>query len=153
VTALASVTDVTTRLDFSLDDAEKAAVGGALEDLSEEALFYSGDDRWDVDTAPGLVKTIVAKAVARWARNMNGYVISRAGDETVGWPKAEEEVGSATFSTREIKLLKAIGSGRKTTSAFGTISVVAYAPRRDADTYIRFAGNDKPIGFVDPSGW
>jgi hypothetical protein len=84
---------------------------------------------------------------------MNGYVMSRAGDETVGWPQAEAEVGSPSFSARDIKLLKAIGSGRRSPGAFGTISVVAFAPRTDADISIRMADGSKPIPFVDPCGW
>jgi hypothetical protein len=154
VTALASVAEVNSRLDFDLDDIEKTAVSSALEDLSEEARFYSGESRWeDPETVPALVKTTIAKAVARWARNMNGYVMSRAGDETVGWPQAEAEVGSPSFSARDIKLLKAIGSGRRSPGAFGTISVVAFAPRTDADISIRMADGSKPIPFVDPCGW
>jgi hypothetical protein len=154
VTALASVADVNNRLDFDLDDAEKVAVSSALEDLSEEARFYSSEGSWeDPDTAPNLVKTIIVKAVARWARNMNGYVVSRAGDEAVGWAAAEAEAGSPSFSVREVKLLKAIGAGRRSTGAFGTISVSAFAPRCDTDIYISMSDGSRPIPWRDPCGW
>lgn len=153
MTAFAELTDVQKRLDFALDESEQEAVESALEDLSDEARFYAGQLWVNLQDVPNLAKTIVIKAVSRWARNMNGYVISRAGDETVGWPEASGEVGSASLSQREIKLLKAIGSGHKTVGGFGTISVVAYSKRVDADTYIAIQDSNRAIPFVDPSGW
>lgn len=150
--ALVDASAVTNRLDFTLDAAESAAVESAIEDLSNDARYY-GDPNWEPATVPDIVKTTIAKAAGRWARNMNGYLTSRAGDETVSWADAETAAGSPEFTNREIKLLKAVGTGRKSAGAFGTISVVARAPRRDADTYIRLAGDNKPMPFVDPSGW
>jgi hypothetical protein len=153
VAAFAELTDVQKRLDFALDEFEQNAVESALDDLSDEARFYAGQVWANLQEVPNLARVTVIKAVARWARNMNGYVISRAGDETVGWPEAAGEVGQATLSQREIKLLKAIGSGRTSVGAFGTISVVAYGKRVDADTYIAIQGSNRAIPFVDPSGW
>jgi len=147
------VTEVQARLDFELDAEERVAVASALEDLSDEARYYAGQAWTDPAKVPNLAKVIVVKAVARWARNMSGYVQSRAGDEVVSWPEAKEEVGSASFSPREIKLLKAIGSGYRASGTFGTVSVVAREYREDADTHIAISGSNRPIPFVTPSGW
>lgn len=153
MTAFAAVADVQARLDFELDELQQTSIESALDDLSDEARYYAGQSWDDLNEVPNLARVTVIKAVARWARNMNGYILSRAGDEAVGWPKAEGEVGSASLSSREIKLLKSIGSGRSAAGAFGTISVVARSARVAVDTFVAINGSNRPIPFVDPSGW
>lgn len=126
----AQVEDVQNRMDFDLDDAERTAVYAALQDMSDEARYYGGRE-WDVpEAAPRMVRITVLKAVSRWAKNMHGYTLSRAGDEQVQW-KGGEPVPQ--FTAAEIKLLKAIGDERLT-PAFGTVELYAYTdPEKTVD--------------------
>src|SRR4051794_40804003 len=96
----AEVDDVQRRLDFTLDELEAESVLAALEDLSDEARFIAERDWEVVSTVPNLVRNTVVKAVARWAKNMNGYVQSRAGDETVVWSDLGPEAGAPEFTRR-----------------------------------------------------
>lgn len=140
----ALVEDVQRRLDFALDTAEHAAVQAALEDMSSEARYY-GNRAWpDPSATPNIVRATVIKAVARWARNMNGYVTSRAGDETLSWSDVGPEAGAPEFLPKEIKLLKAIGDGRAGAFSIGSAEVVAYDPsyRNIDDGRIHIAGRD-----------
>ena len=70
----------------------------------------------------------------------------------IAWAQAKEAAGSAEFTAAERKLLKAVGSGRRT-GAFGTISVAAYGRRQETDIYIAVSDGSSPIPFVDPSCW
>lgn len=158
MTALASLTMVAERLDFDLDEAQEIAVEGALEDLSEEARFYGGQDWPMPEDAPNIVRTTIAKATARWARNMNGYIQSKAADEAVTWAEAGDAAGSAAFSAAELKLLKAVGEGRKGSPAFGTITIVARGPRTGAlswDGRVPIQGCPETFPFynTETDGW
>jgi len=148
--------DVQRRVDFDLDEQERIAVSSALEDMSDEARFHAGQEWPNPELAPRQVRRIVVRAVARWAENMNGYVTSRAGDETLTWTDLGPEAGQPEFTKKEVKMLKALGEGR-TGSFVGTVSLVAYSPlsydRWDGTLPVQ--GSTKPFPFFNPltNGW
>lgn len=154
MTAFATATDVQSRLDFTLSALEATAVDNALSDLSDEARFIAGREWADVANLPNQVRNTVIKAVARWARNMNGYVMSRAGDETLQWSDVGDAAGSAEFTGKEIKLIKAVGDGRIGGDFFGSVETYAYiAPRPYADEYVPVdGGGTKMFPFNQPGG-
>lgn len=121
----ASLEELENRLDWTLDEGEERVAETALEDASDLARAYGRE--WDVLTAPRLVRTLVLKAASRYMKNYQGYILSRAGDETVQWSdKAGEDMGTVYFSKPEVKLLQEL-AGRRTslisvpTLAWGTV--------------------------------
>lgn len=118
---IATITELQSRLDWTLDTGEQSVAAAALADLSDDARFY-GSARWDSDTAPRQVKSIVLRAAARFMRNPDGYTQSRAGDETLMWSDMGEDAGTAHFNEREQKTLAAL-AGR----GMGLVSVQAVA--------------------------
>lgn len=152
----AGVEDVQRRLDFTLDELEQGVVTSHLEDMSDEARYHAGREWPDPLDVPNLVKRTVIKCVARWARNMNGYIVSRAGDETLTWADLGPEAGAPEFTAKEIKLLKAMGSQRKE-PFFGTAELYAHTtPGTSAyDGRLPVSGSPKTIPFYNPltDGW
>lgn len=125
---LATLPELQSRLDWQLDTGEQSVAQGALEDLSDDARFY-GSQRWDSTTAPRQVKSLVLRAAARFMRNPDGFVQSRAGDETIQWSDGGEDAGTAHFTEREQKILAAL-SGRG--QGIVSVQAVAYGPTRTA---------------------
>jgi hypothetical protein len=121
---LATLPELQARLDWQLDTGEQSVATGALSDLSDDARFY-GSSRWDSDTAPRQVKSLVLRAAARFMRNPDGFVQSRAGDETIQWVDGGEDAGTAHFTEREEKILATL-AGRGT--GLTSVNVVAYGP-------------------------
>lgn len=151
----AQAADVQNRLDFTLSSLEATAVDNALKDLSDEARFIGGRDWANVDTLPNPLRNTVIKAVARWARNMNGYVLSRAGDETLQWSNIGDAAGAPEFTRKEVKLIKAVGDGRGGQDFFGSVETYAYIPPGTfpADYYVTVNGGGlKPFPFNQPGG-
>ena len=150
----AGAADVQDRLDFTLAELEATAVDRVLEDLSDEARWIAGREWTDVSSVPNQVRNTVIKATARWARNMNGYVLSRAGDETLQWPDVGDAAGAAEFTAKEVKLIKAVGDGRTGDTFFGTVETYAYiAPGKYRDEYVPVAGGGtKDFPFNQPGG-
>jgi hypothetical protein len=129
----ASLEELTARLDWTLDEGEERIAHSSLEDASELARAHGRD--WDADTAPRLVRTLVLKAAARYMKNYQGYITSRAGDETVGWSdKAGEDMGTVYFSRDEIKMLQDL-AGRRT--ALISVPVVAWQVGTEVDNGTR----------------
>lgn len=125
----ASLEELKKRLDWTLDDGEERVAETALEDASDLARAYGRD--WDPTTAPRLVRTLVLKASARYMKNYQGYILSRAGDETVQWSdKAGEDMGTVYFSKDEIKLIEGL-AGRRTSLI--SVPVVAYKEKYALD--------------------
>lgn len=121
---LATLPELQARLDWDLDPGEQNVATGALEDLSDDARFY-GSSRWDSTTAPRQVKSLVLRAAARHMRNPDGFVQSRAGDETIIWSDGGEDSGTAHFTEREEKILASL-AGRGT--GLTSVQVVAWGP-------------------------
>jgi hypothetical protein len=107
--AFATLDELKGRLDWTLDADEERIANGALEDASELARGYGNKPWADAATAPRMVKTLVLVACARYMRNPEGYVQSRAGDETLAWDELGDKAGSVYFTDREIKLLSGLG--------------------------------------------
>jgi hypothetical protein len=134
---LATLQELTNRLDWTLDADELRIAAGALEDASDLARGYGRD--WDAATAPRLVRTLVLKACRRYMNNPNGYTQSRAGDETLGWNDAAgENAGTVYFTADEQKLLQGL-AGKA--SGLVSVPVTAWGSQRT-----------KPIGWVPVQG-
>ena len=102
---LASLEDLKLRLDWELDANEERVATAALEDLSNEARFF-GSATWSgPTTSPQFVRTLVLKAAARYMKNVEGYVQSRAGDESVQWSEIPDIMGTASFTKEEERKL------------------------------------------------
>lgn len=125
--ALAAIAQLAVRLPFVMDEDELREAGGALDDLSDEARFY-GNSRWTTPTlAPYAVVNMVLKAAARHMKNYEGFVTSRAGDETTTWTDRKsnpDENGSATFSAEERGRLAEHGGKQR--SGFHSVGMFAY---------------------------
>lgn len=152
--SFAQVGDVQRRLDFTLGEQEAVAVESELENMSDEARYIAGREWADPTLVPNQARNTVVKAVARWARNMNGYVMSRAGDETLQWANVGREAGAPEFLDKEVKLLKAIGDGRIGHDFFGSVETYAYIPPGVCDNgYVPVDGGGfKPFPFNQPNG-
>ena len=125
--AYATVDEVQTRLEWTLDTGERAVAQGALDDLSDWARHYGR--AWPVATVPTSVKRLVIRAAARYMRNPDGFEQSRAGDETVIFNHAAHTPGSAEFSDNEIKAIKATA---RLAPSMGSIQMTAHATKLPA---------------------
>jgi hypothetical protein len=149
----ATLPELQARLDWTLDAGEQSVATAALADLSDDARFY-GSQRWDSTTAPRQAKSLVLRAAARHMRNPDGYVQSRAGDETIQWSDGGEDAGTAHFTEREQKILGALaGRGQGIVS----VQTVAHGPlRASGPRYInpmtKGVGNDDTIYAPTDSG-
>ena len=99
--SLATIAELSARLDWQLD-ADETRVGlAALEDLSNEARFYGSVSWVSGNVSPPFARTLVLKAAARYMKNVEGYVRSRAGDEAVDWAEIPDIMGTASFTEGE----------------------------------------------------
>lgn len=141
--ALAAVSELAARLSFVMSADEQREAVGALEDLSDEARFY-GRSNWETpETSPREVKNLVLKAAGRHMKNYEGYTVSAAGDERVGWSDRKtspDEDGSATFSPAERRRLGELAGNRQ--PDLETAGMFAYQTRR----------NRRHEGYVPDSG-
>lgn len=139
---LATLQELTNRLDWSLDADELRIAAGALEDASDLARGYGRD--WDADSAPRLVRTLVLNACRRYMNNPNGYTQSRAGDETLGFNDAAgENAGTVYFTADEQKLLKGL-AGKA--SGLVSVPVTAWGPQRNSSVgWVPVQGGGKPF--------
>ena len=151
MSAYAEVDEVQARLEWTLDDGERAVAQGALDDLSDWARHYGR--HWPVAKVPGLVKRLVIRAAARYMRNPDGYEQSRAGDETVIWNHAANTPGSAEFSDPEIAAIKALtrpaGFGSIQMTAWNTDPaqvdrVEGFVPSEGSESFPLFSSNTEP---------
>jgi hypothetical protein len=125
--SLASVEEVQARLDWTLDDGERQVADGAITDLSDDARFY-GSNSWTEANCPRQVKNLVVRAAARFMRNPDGYVTSRAGDETVAWTDRKEDAGVATFTRQEQDQLAELAGNTRT--GLTSVPMAAFGPTR-----------------------
>lgn len=148
---LVSITDLASRLPFTLDADETREAEGALADLSFDAQAI-GSQLWvDPETTPLAVKNLILRAAARHMKNYEGYTLSRAGDETVQWTDKGESAGTATFTPDEKKIIAQM-AGR---GAFiGTVGVYAYpAPDRKIGYVPSAQGADFPLFADEVEPW
>ncbi|EFL15328.1 hypothetical protein [Streptomyces sp. C] len=150
--AYATLDELKGRIDWELDEDELRIAAGALEDASDLAATYGRE--WPEDQAPRLVKTLVLKSAARYVRNPNGYVQSRAGDEMLQWSDAHgRDSGSVYFTREEVRLLEEL-AGRKrgiysaSVSAWGTkpqsVDAGGYVPTGQGDPFPLFGDAVSP---------
>lgn len=164
--ALASIEELTVRIDRELDDRETAMAQAALADASELARFY-GRNWLSAGQAPRLVRTLVLRAAKRLMSNPEGYVISRAGDETLGFSDktGSENYGTVYFTKDEQALLAELG-GRS--GSLSTAGITAYGTRRNWECYtghrrsgyddegrvpVDYAGRTFPLYCSDDGPW
>lgn len=143
---LATLDELKARLDWTLDSDEERIAQSALEDASILARVYSGLDLPDPQSAPRMIKTLVLRASARYMRNPDGYVTSRAGDETLAWnDDAGENAGTVYFTDDEQDLLKEIG-GRK--GGLASVQITAWNSRISNRTgWVPSADGTRPFPF------
>ncbi|WNV90308.1 hypothetical protein [Umezawaea sp. Da 62-37] len=129
------------RLDWTLDDDEERLGAAALDDLSGWARHYGR--AWpDPLAAPQLVRTLVLGAAVRYMRNPDGYVTSRAGDETLTWAELGDNAGSAHFNRDELRALTSM-SGK---TALLSAPISTWGPQRKRDaSYVPVVGGGKPF--------
>lgn len=122
--SLVTLAELKARCDWTFDADEDRAAPGYLDEASDLVCAY-GRDSWTSTSAPRMAKNIVISAVRRFMRNPEGYVTSRAGDETVAY--AEDPNAATIYLTQaEIKLLRGLsGSGSLRSAA-----VSAWGPHK-----------------------
>lgn len=103
----ATIEELQARLDFEMDETERRLGVSALADLSDEARHYGSTNWLGPNTSPPVIRTWVLKAASRYMKNIEGYVQSRAGMESVTWHEYDE-MGTASFSRAEIKAIQEI---------------------------------------------
>lgn len=125
MTNFATVDELATRLDFDLDAKTTGIAQAALDDLSEDARHY-GRSWPEPLLAPSMVKRLVLGAAQRFMTNYEGFVTSRAGDETLTWTDLGEDAGSPRFIQREINQLRQLGGHD---NGFASVDVFTWSNR------------------------
>lgn len=112
---LAPLSELLKRLDWELDDAEREHAEAALETASNLVRAY-GRSNWGTMEdgtyvpVPVTASTIAIAAARRYMVNSDGYTVSRAGDETVGWDELGDKAGSVYLTDEEKRLIRALVS-------------------------------------------
>ena len=145
---LATVSDVSSRLEDELDEHQLGMVAEYIGDASDSARHY-GSGKWMSDNCPRVVRRIVAAAVARFMRNPDGLTQSRAADETLAW---EDPDRGPEFTDEEIARIRkqAAIPMRRPNQGFSTAQFSAWGDRRDSETiYTPWGtGDSKPFPFI-----
>jgi hypothetical protein len=123
---LTSVEEVESGLDWDLSDKEKGIAEDAIEDLSDDARHYGLSGWSTTEVTPRQVSRLVRRAAQRYMKNYDGYIQSRAGDETLVWDNQGEQAGSPYFTKAEIAQLRSY----KQQSGLVSVELTAYGPRR-----------------------
>lgn len=141
---LATLEELAARLPFVMDEDEEREAAGALEDLSDDARTY-GKPTWEtIARTPQQVRNLILRAAARHMKNPDGYTQSRAGDESVSWTDRGEAAGSATFTDREVKVLRQLAGN--TRNGFHSVGIYAYGRKpASAVGLVGDAGSSEPI--------
>jgi len=138
MSTFATLDELRDRLDWTLDPDEERLAASALEDASDEARMHGRD--WTTEHAPRLVKTVVLKAVVRYLRNPDGYVSSRAGDETLTWSdRGDPNAGAVSFTRDEIALLREL-AGKRAGLTSAPITAWSQRPHRHGPGYVPVDG-------------
>ncbi|GGK13209.1 hypothetical protein GCM10010124_02210 [Pilimelia terevasa] len=141
----ATIKELTGRLDWTLDDDELRIAGTALVDASDLARGYGRN--WPVATVPALVRTLVLRSAARYMRNPDGYVTSRAGDEALTWSDLGAEAGTPYFTRPEKALLARLAGNHRLTS----VPATAWQTKaRPDDGTVPVAGGGKHFPMFHP---
>ena len=131
---LATLEDLRLRLDFALDADEERVGRAALEDLSNEARAL-GSPSWSTpNSTPSYVRTLILKAASRYLKNVEGYVQSRAGDESVQWAEIPGIMGTASFTADEERKI----ASQARPSALINSNTYAYSNRRAGYGFVEY---------------
>lgn len=136
---LATTDQLAERLPFVMSPEELREAEGALIDLSDDARRLGNRNWLDAASAPEQVVNLVLRAAKRHMKNYEGYVQSRAGDETVVFSDRGESMGDASFTDGEARILRELVRGP---SGFTTVAMGFDFPVRQALT----------VGFVPAQG-
>lgn len=148
---LATLDELRPRLGYEMDEAEEAMAEAALEEASELVRAF-GCATWEVWNCPPIAKQVVLRAVKRYMTNPEGYIQSRAGDETVILSDGGVEMQSVFLTETEKKLLARAAGGNRLTSVPTTAwGRMRRSPYTDQPGYVPVAGGGKPFPFF-PSG-
>ena len=142
----ATVEQLQSRLDWTMDEGEIRTAQGALEDLSSEARYYGRP--WPVpQLAPPRVAQLVLKAAHRYMHNPSGVTASRAGDEALQYTDRGLESGAPEFTDKEIRQIQNL-SGRS--PGFGTFSLYSWNSSQvgSQDIYVQTDPGDKPFPLI-----
>jgi hypothetical protein len=150
--ALISLDELADVLDWEMSDEERRLASGVIESLSDEARL-TGSTAWlGAYCTPGPVRRIVRTAAARFMRNPDGYVQSRAGDETVVWSDKTRPV--AEFTETEVNAIRSYAGRGNVTS----VPVYGFSYRRKTGPvdrgYVGITGSpgERPFPFLNPGG-
>ena len=143
--AFADVTDLQSRLEWTLTSKEVSVAEEALEDLSLDAIEY-GRSTWTDVKHPPAVRSIILRAAVRYMRNYEGLGESRAGDETMGWQEMSTEPGTPEFTKGEIRRIKRLAQN----PSAGAVDVYTWGTRgAPEDLRAKMAKKDLP--WIDAS--
>ena len=141
------------RLDWDLDEQEERIATSALMDLEVEARDI-GSITWTArPVTPEIVVRLILKAAMRYMANPNGYIVSRAGDEQLGWSERQSSgavLGPARFMEEEAARLAQLAYRPR--NAFGSFGTFAWGSLNERDTPtipVDYAGKRFPDVF-DP---
>lgn len=108
---LASVDELQARMAEEMTEGDRREAQGALESLSDDARQYGSPAWLTPESTPAAVRRTVLKAAKRYMSNYEGFVQSRAGDETLGWGDAGDRAATPFFSEEEKRSLGALAGG------------------------------------------
>ena len=133
--ALVSVEEVQAKLSYEMSPEDERECERSIEEMSDEARRI-GSRRWGTPgVTPGSIKRLIVRSVARHMKNYDGFTVSRAGDETLGWADLGEDAGSAYFTDKEERAIRGV-AGYNTTG-FTSVQLSFDQPvRRDAAGYV-----------------
>ena len=142
--ALATIVDVTNRIEGEVTDQMLVMIEAKIDDASDLAHHY-GSEAWLIDTAPPRVKRIVAIAVARFMANPTGLSQSRAADETLAW---QDSIAELHFTDIEIEQIGQLG--KPVLPRMGTIQMTAYQTHYYPYDRVPVEGGGKPFPYLTP---
>lgn len=111
----ATLEELVDGLEWELDEGERRLAVQTLDEASDLVRAYGRN--WTPENVPAFVKRLTLKVTARFLRNPDAYVSSRAGDETVAFQEVGAEHVGVYLTREEQKLVK------KFTRAPGIVSV------------------------------
>ena len=146
MSSIVPLTDLQASLEWELDTDETRLATGALEEASELMRAY-GRAGWDETKAPALIRRLIIKIVARHLRNPDGYIQSRAGDETLMWSDQRGNAAGIYLTPTEEALIKKAAGNRSLLS----VPIVAYRTVERLNSYVPVEGGGKPFPFTPDS--
>lgn len=143
---LVTLAELAEGLEWTLSDEEERLAEATLEDLSDDARLHGSEGWVNATVAPDAVKRLVKRVARRFLRNPDGYVTSRAGDETLTWSDTGERAGTAFFTDDERKALRA-WAGK---SSLSSVPLYHSSTKTTPDGYVPTVGGKPFPFFADP---